>query len=96
MHWQDTFLAGQTLPMAGVFLGFVLVLLLSMSGLSIVFVKAIQGGGSTRRYRELKAQETQAVQDLQRGFRRMEERLESLETLFIGPAQSPGYDREFD
>ncbi len=93
MNWQDTFLAGQTLPMAGVLLGFIL---LSMTGLSIAFVKAIQGGGSTRRYRELKAQETQAVQDLQRGFRRMEERLESLETLFIGPAQSRGYDREFD
>ncbi len=93
MNWQDTLFSGQAFPIAGVLLGFIL---LSMSGLSIAFVKAIQGGGSTRRYRELKAQETQAVQDLQRGFRRMEERLESLETLFIGPAQSPGYDREFD
>jgi len=87
---------GDLFPLLGMVFALTLVLVLCFGGLSIAFVKALRGGGSTRRVREFEAQEAQAFQDLQRGFRRMEERLESLETLFIGTSQSRSYDREFE
>ena len=93
---SDLFATGQIFPLAGMLFGFLLILLLSMGALSIAFVKALRGGGSTRMIRQIEAQEARAFQDLQRGFTRMEERIDSLETLFIGPAQSRSYDREFD
>jgi len=57
-------------------------------------MKVITGGGATRDRRKLERQETEAFQDLERGFRRMEERLDSLETLLIGQPNRPATDRE--
>ncbi len=90
MIWQEA----DFIPLAGMLFGFILVLVFSIGGLSIAFVKAIRGGGSTRKVRQLEAQEARAFQDLQRGFNRMEERIESLETLFMGRSQGRSYDRE--
>lgn len=94
--WFDVVNSGQVIPLAGMLFGFILVLFVCFGGLTIGFVKALRGGGSTRKVREFEAQEAHAFQDLQRGFRRMEERIESLETLFIGSSQSRSYDREFE
>ena len=55
---------------------------------------AVRGGGTTRKLRMLEAQEAQAFRDLQRGFSRMTERLESLETLYMGRSQGELVDRE--
>ncbi len=94
MIGQDTLGPGEIIPLAGMLFGFLLILLFSIGGLSIAFVKALRGGGSTRQVRQLEAQETRAFQDLQRGFNRMEERIESLETLFMGRSQERSYNRE--
>ena len=84
----------QLFPLAGMLFGFALILLFSFGGLTIAFVKALRSGGSTRKIRQFEAQEARAFQDLQRGFSRMEERIESLETLFMGRSQHRSYDRE--
>ena len=94
MIWQDLIEPSEVIPLAGMLFGFILLLLLSMGGLSVAFVKALRSGGSTRKVRQLEAQEARAFQDLQRGFSRMEERIESLETLFMGRSQHRAYDRE--
>ncbi len=94
MIWSDIMHSGQVIPLVGMAFGFILILVLAMGGLSVAFVKALRSGGSTRKVRQLEAQEAQAFQELQRGFRRMEERIESLETLFMGRSQERSYDRE--
>jgi hypothetical protein len=65
-------------------------------GLGIAFMKAVLGGGSTKRLRHMDHQEVQDFQELERGFRRMEERLDALETLLIGPRKSSIPERERD
>ncbi len=94
MTWADILNYGPVIPLAGMLFGFLLILLLSIGALTIAFVKALRSGGSTRMVRQLEAQEAQSFQDLQRGFSRMEERIESLETLFMGRSQHRTYDRE--
>ena len=94
MAWAVILNDGSVIRLAGMLVAFLLILLLSIGGLSVAFVKALRSGGSTRKVRQLEAQEARAFQDLQRGFRRMEERIESLETLFMGRAQHRTYDRE--
>ena len=94
MIWQDLIEPSEVIPLTAMLFGFILLLLLSMGGLSVAFVKALRSGGSTRKVRQLEAQEARSFQDLQRGFSRMEERIESLETLFMGRSQHRAYDRE--
>ena len=94
MTWADILNYGPVIPLAGMLFGFLLILLLSIGALTIAFVKALRSGGSTRMVRQLEAQEARAFQDLQRSFKRMEERIESLETLFMGRSQNRTYDRE--
>ncbi len=94
MILQDLIEPSEVIPLVGMLFGFLLLLLLSIGGLSVAFVKALRGGGSTRKVRQLEAQEARSFQDLQRGFSRMEERIESLETLFMGRSQHRSYDRE--
>ncbi len=90
----DILASGQIIPLAATLIGFSIILLLSIGGLSVAFVKALQSGGSTRQVRQLQSLEARAFQDLQRGFSRMEERIESLETLFMGRSQDRSYDRD--
>ena len=94
MIWQDLVEPSEVIPLAAMLFAFLLILTASIGGLSVAFVKALRGGGSTRKVRQFEAQEARAFQDLQRGFSRMEERIDSLETLFMGRSQSRSYDRE--
>ncbi len=94
IFWRDIMESGQVISLLGMIFVFLLVLTASIGGLSVAFVKALRSGGSTRKVRQLEAQEARAFQDLQRGFSRMEERIESLETLFMGRSQHRSYDRE--
>ncbi len=91
---RDLISSNEIIPLAAMLFAFLLILTASMGGLSVAFVKALRSGGSTRKVRQLEAQEARAFQDLQRGFTRMEERIESLETLFMGRSQHRSYDRE--
>lgn len=92
--WGQVLSAGELIPLISIVLAFLLLLMLSMGGLCVAFVKVLRSGGSTRKLRLLEVQEAQAFQNLQRGFTRMEERIDSLETLFIGRSQNRSYDRE--
>ena len=94
MIWADLVETRHIIPLAAMLFAFLLILTASIGGLSVAFVKALRGGGSTRKVRQLEAQEARAFQDLQRGFSRMEERIDSLETLFMGRSQQQSYDRE--
>ena len=94
MIMGDLISSNEIIPLVGMLFAFLLILTASIGGLSVAFVKALRSGGSTRKVRQLEAQEAQAFQDLQRGFSRMEERIDSLETLFMGRSQHRTYDRE--
>jgi hypothetical protein len=92
--WHDLLNGLPIVPLVAISLGFILLFTVAMGGLTVAFVKAVRGGGSTRRMRELEAQEAKAFYELQRGFTRMTERLESLETLYMGRSQGELVDRE--
>ena len=89
--WQDAITRGDIIPVLGICLGLIVGFLGLLGGLSIAFVKVLRGGGASRRVRELDRQEAEAFQGLQRGFQRMEERIESLETLMMGHSQERSY-----
>jgi hypothetical protein len=94
MPWQDLLNGLPIVPLVAISLAFVLLFSMAMGGLAVAFVKAVRGGGSTRKLRQMEAQEAKAFHELQRGFTRMMERLESLETLYMGRSQSELIDRE--
>ena len=77
-------------------LGALILCVLLAVGLGMGFINAILGGGSSRKLRHMENQEVREFQELERGFRRMEERLESLETLLIGPQPTRTMERERD
>ena len=92
--WHDLLSGLPLVPLTAISLGFLFVFSVAMGGLAVAFVKAVRGGGSTRKIRQMEAQEAKAFHDLQRGFTRMMERLESLETIYMGRSQSELVDRE--
>ncbi len=92
--WHDFISSLPIVPLTAISLGFVLLFFVAMGGLAVAFVKAVRGGGSTRKVRQMEAQEAKAFHELQRGFTRMMERLESLETIYMGRSQSELVDRE--
>ena len=92
--WHDLLNDLPLVQLVAISLAFVLLFSMAMGGLAVAFVKAVRGGGSTRKLRQLEAQEAKAFHELQRGFGRMTERLESLETLYMGRSQGELIDRE--
>jgi hypothetical protein len=94
--WADMVNQVPLIPLVAITLAFVLLFFVAMGGIGVAFVKAVRGGGSTRKLRAMEAEEIKAFQNLQRGFSRMQERLESLETLYMGRSQGELADREVD
>lgn len=94
LAWGDLINQIPIVPLVAISLAFVLLFFVAMGGIAVAFVKAVRGGGSTRKMRAMEAQEIKAFQNLQKGFSRMQERLESLETLFMGRSQGELVDRE--
>lgn len=92
--WTDLMDQVPLIPLVAMSLAFVLLFFVAMGGIAVAFVKAVRGGGSTRKLREMEAEEIKAFQNLQRGFSRMQVRLESLETLYMGRSQGEYADRE--
>lgn len=83
------------IPVVSIVMGSLLIITIVCGIVLIGFVKALRGGGATRVQRRVDRQEAQAFQELERGFRRLEERIDSLETLLMGRSQRAAADREF-
>jgi hypothetical protein len=94
--WADMVNQVPIIPLVAISLAFVLLFFVALGGIGVAFVKAVRGGGATRKLRAMEAEEIKAFQTLQRGFSRMQERLESLETLYMGRSQGELADRELD
>ena len=92
--WTDMLNQIPIVPLMAISLAFVLLFFVAMGGIAVAFVKAVRGGGTTRKMRAMEAEEVKAFQGLQRSFNRMQERIESLETLFMGRSQGELVDRE--
>lgn len=82
MTWHTIYQDGDFLPILATVLSFILAFIGLIGGLSIGFVKTLKSTGN-RKTRELDAEDTRAFQEIQRGFSRMEQRVESLETILV-------------
>ena len=92
--WVEVVADGTFIPIVGIVMGGLLMIVVACGIMCLMFLKTLTGGGTTRDRRKLEKQEALAFQDLERGFRRMEERLDSLETLLIGRSNRPASSRE--
>jgi hypothetical protein len=93
-NWDALLASGSIIPIISIVMGGLLLIVVACGLIGLGFLKAVTGGGSTRVRRKVARQEAEAFQDLERGFRRMEERLDSLETLLMGQPNRPATDRE--
>lgn len=66
-----------------------------LSLVAIIILKAIVGGGS-KANKQTDAEETEMIQEMYHGFRKMEKRIESLETLLLDDesARRSSFDNE--
>ena len=78
----DIFQRGDLVPILFIILSFVVAIAAVTGGLMVAVVKAWRHGGKLQSTK-LDADEAQAFQELQRGFLKMEDRVEALETLII-------------
>ena len=82
MSWSEIVHDNNFIPALGITLTFVLILLSLMGGLFLSFVRIMRGGAG-KNGKERDAVEAREFQEMQRGFTRMEQRIEALETLMI-------------
>ena len=80
--WESLIVSDDAVAILFVGLGFLLGLVWTIGLLAIGFVKALKGT-SQKGGAKLDVEETRAFQELERGFRGMEQRVETLETLII-------------
>jgi len=60
------------------------ILLIATLGLIIIgIIRAAKTGGLSKKEKQTHAEETQMIQDIYRGLSKMEERIETLETILI-------------
>lgn len=74
---------------------FGIALLWSVGLLTIGFVKALKGNGRNQSA-SLNEDEVRSFQNLERGFRKMEGRVEALETLLLEKAKEEKFDKLYD
>jgi hypothetical protein len=66
------------------FVFFFILLAIALSGLILVsIIKALRGGASGSKKKEGNMEEARLMQEIYRGLRKMEERVESLETILM-------------
>ena len=82
MNWSEIVHDNNFIPALAITLTFVLVLLALMGSLFLGFVNVMRGGAG-KKGKERDAVETREFQEMQRGFTRMEQRIEALETLML-------------
>ena len=72
--------------------GFPIVL---VGGFFLIWILKIMQGGASRQERQVQAEETRLIQELHQGLIRMEQRIETLETLLLDPnARAQGSNRK--
>lgn len=82
MVWQEFIRDDNFIPVLTICLSFVLVSFMLLGGMLIGFAKVMRGGAG-KQNKERDAVETREFQEMQRGFSRMEQRIEALETLML-------------
>jgi len=92
--WAEVVNTIPFLPLAAIVCGFLFLTAVSIGMLSLAFVKAVRGGGATQDVRRVAQEERRLFNELRHGFERMTDRVESLETLFIGTSQTEAYEKE--
>jgi phage shock protein B len=60
-----------------------LVALIALGTFLLIAIRMLQGG--SRKKREARDEETQMIQEIYQGLRRMEQRVEALETILVDP-----------
>ena len=85
-EWPETLNNSTMLPVFVIFFVCMTLSTLVWGGLIYTFMKVVSGGGSTRELRRIEHQDNESIQQLQRGFHRMEERMGSMELLLLGPS----------
>lgn len=96
-QWIPYLMEGGAIPALAIIMGGLLLMVVVSGVLMLGFVKILRDGGSTKRVRLLEAQERATFKDLQRGFKRMEERIDSLELLLVGPSSDRNaYQHDID
>ncbi len=83
--WMQLLSEDVLIPLFAITLAFCLGGTALLGGLLIGMVKAFRGGGGAggKHSKAMEADETRSFQELERGFRRLEQRVESLETLIL-------------
>lgn len=67
------------------------ILIIATLGLSIIgIIRAFKTGGLSRKERQAHAEETRMIQDMFNGLSKMEERVETLETILIERQRKDG------
>ncbi|THB81593.1 MAG: phage-shock protein [Desulfobacteraceae bacterium] len=72
-----------TVMIIAVSIGGAILLLLTIGFLLIGIIKAFKTGGISKKDRMANAEETKMIQDIYRGLSKMEERVETLETILM-------------
>ncbi len=70
--------------------------IMAVAGHFLVEGLKVMRGGSPRRDRQLEAEETRIIQDVYQGLRKLEERVEALETLLMDRAEKEPVRRRSD
>lgn len=83
MHaWEQLTSTGDIVPVLGIIAGILISFFVTAAVFILGFIKILKSGGS-RKDRQLDTEETRLFQELQRGFQKMEQRVEALETLIL-------------
>lgn len=69
------------MPVLAMILGFVAMVIMSLSAVAVAVVRLIRGPRGAAR--ETSAEEARAMQELHKGLSRMEQRIEALETILL-------------
>lgn len=82
MQWHEIVHDNNFIPALAITLGFVL-LCCTLLAITLVGLARVLRGGAGRQGKQRDAVETREFQEIQRGFTRMEQRIEALETLML-------------
>jgi phage shock protein B len=83
MHaWEQLASTGDIVPVMGILAGILISFFVTAAIFILGFIKLLRSGGS-KKERQLDADEARMFQELQRGFQKMEQRVDALETLIL-------------
>ncbi len=68
---------------AGICIGGAILFIVTLGLIIIGIIRAAKSGGLSKKDKQSRAEETQMIQDIYHGLSKMEERIETLETILI-------------